>query len=164
MEQLRYLSLWWDFCWRAGFWEAFWFFCCTLFFFFFFFFFSSIFVCLIVSAFNIPKNSKFFFPPNVLILSWICSSISSVIYYFHNFTPCELFTPALVSGLSLKSDSNSPQFSWTLLSILADLINTGLDDLDSSTDFHFLQPLLQAFGDCSKRTNYNWYNLHSHVP
>ena len=35
---------------------------------------------------------------------------------------------------------------------------------DSSSDFNFFQSLFQAFWDCSKSTNYNWYHRHSHVP
>ena len=30
--------------------------------------------------------------------------------------------------------------------------------------FQVLQSVCQSFGDCTKSTNYNWYNHHFHVP
>ena len=59
------------------------------------------------------------------------------------------------------SDSKSPQVSRTLLSILAVLnnavvwmVSTRPPTSKSSSPFSY----------CSKRTNYNWYNCHLHVP
>ena len=40
----------------------------------------------------------------------------------------------------------------------------GLDGLDSFSDFWFLQSFFQAFGDCSKCTDCNWYCYHPLVP
>ena len=34
----------------------------------------------------------------------------------------------------------------------------------SSSYFQVLQSLYQSFDDCTKSTNYNWYNRHFHVP
>ena len=39
-----------------------------------------------------------------------------------------------------------------------------LDGLDSTSDFQFLQSLLQTLKDYSECTDYNWYYLHLHVP
>ena len=48
---------------------------------------------------------------------------------------CEFFTPALVNGLSLESDSKSTQISRTLLSILTNLkVYYSLEGLGSSSD------------------------------
>ena len=38
-----------------------------------------------------------------------------------------------------------------------------MDGLQSSCYFQVLQSLYQHFGDCTKSTNYNWYNCHFHV-
>ena len=38
-----------------------------------------------------------------------------------------------------------------------------LDSLHPSRYFQLLQSLYQSFGDCTKSTNYNWYNRHFHV-
>ena len=63
------------------------------------------------------------------------------------------------------SDSKSPQVSGTLLRIFSQTQQRwSLDSFVSPTDFQFLQPFLQASGDCSKCTNNNWYYLDPHVP
>ena len=51
----------------------------------------------------------------------------------------------------------------TLLSILADLNNVLVWTVWTSHYFHVLWSLHQSFGDCTKSTNYNWYNRHFHV-
>ena len=82
------------------------------------------------------------------------------------FVLCEFFTSVLADGLSLE-------FEWQQVS-------SGLQDssqysgwsqqccslvkLDSSLDFQYFQSPFQAFGDCSKCTNYNWYHYHPPVP
>ena len=55
---------------------------------------------------------------------WITLPTQSyiVLYSFYYFIPWEFFTPALADGLSLKFEwQQSPQVSWTFLSILNDL-------------------------------------------
>ena len=39
-----------------------------------------------------------------------------------------------------------------------------LDSLHPSHYFQVSQSLYQSFGDCTKSTNYNWYNRHFHAP
>ena len=39
-----------------------------------------------------------------------------------------------------------------------------LDGFDSSSDFQLHQPFFQAFADCFKSLNYNWYHCHAQVP
>ena len=39
-----------------------------------------------------------------------------------------------------------------------------MDDLHPSTYFQVLLSFYQSFGDCTKSTNFNWYNCHFHVP
>ena len=56
------------------------------------------------------------------------------------------------------SDSNSLQVSRTLFIILADLNNNILWMVFASP----ISITYQAFGDCSKRTNYNWDYFMSH--
>ena len=63
------------------------------------------------------------------------------------------------------SDSKSPQVSRTLLSILADL-NNAVVRMVSTRVFisKSSSPCYQTFGDCTERTNYNWYHRHFYVP
>ena len=69
------------------------------------------------------------------------------------------FTLVLTGGFSLKYEW---QQASSLLNILIDLTQDGLD---SSADLQFTLSLLQAFGKCSKCTNYNWYDSHLlHLP
>ena len=56
------------------------------------------------------------------------------------------------------SDSKSPQFSRTLLSILADLSNAVVWSLHSSSNLQIFQSLNQFFSDYTKPANYNWYH------
>ena len=84
------------------------------------------------------------------------------------------------------SDGKSPQVSKTLLSILTVLNNAivwmvSTRPPTSKTSSPFINPLVigqsqsvllfpihpvlcQSFDDCTKSTNYNWYNCHLHVP
>ena len=73
--------------------------------------------------------------------------------------------PALVGGLSLNSDdSESPQISWTLLNIPADLDNT-VDWMFSSLPLISNSfSIFSSLWGHSKCTNYNWYHRHSHLP
>ena len=70
---------------------------------------------------------------------------------YHYFTSGKFFIPELAGGVSLES-------VWQLLSSgLQDSSEysnqypqySGLDGLDSSADFLFLQSLFQTFGNCS---------------
>ena len=38
-----------------------------------------------------------------------------------------------------------------------------LDGLHSFSYFQVLQSLYQTFGDCTERSNYNWYHCHFHI-
>ena len=60
---------------------------------------------------------------------------------------------------------HSPQFSRTLLSNLGDL-NNAVVWMTSSRLFYFQvhQSVYQFFSDCTRSTNYNWYNRHFLVP
>ena len=69
----------------------------------------------------------------------------------------EFFTSALANGISLEP----PQVSRTLLSNLAVLNNVVVWMVSTR------QPTSKSsnpFSYYSKRTNYNWYNCHLHVP
>ena len=39
-----------------------------------------------------------------------------------------------------------------------------MDGLNSSSYFQVLQSLYRSFGDCTKRTKYDWHHRHFHVP
>ena len=79
------------------------------------------------------------------------------------FPLCEYFTSIFVGGFSLK-------FEWqqvlrTLVSLLTDLISALVWIVSSClliSSFHSL--FFQAFGDCSKGSNYNWYHYHLPQP
>ena len=69
----------------------------------------------------------------------------STVFMYHYFT-CELFIPALASGLSLElSDSKSPQVSRALCNILAGLSNAAFW---VASIFSLI--FLETFGDCFK--------------
>ena len=78
------------------------------------------------------------------IISWNDYKLTDLFTYF---IPCDFFTSTLDNGLS---DSNSPQVSWTLLSILVDF-NNAVDGLGSSFDFQLFQTAFQSFGDWNSR-------------
>ena len=66
--------------------------------------------------------------------------------------PFEFSTPNLTNSFSLK-------FEWQQVS----KIRLGIEaDLDTAVVWIAFQSLYQAFGDCSKSTNYNWYHHHFH--
>ena len=76
------------------------------------------------------------------------------------------FTWVLADGFSLE-------FEWPQVS--SSLKDTShyfdrsqqccsLYSLHLSRYFRVFQSLYQSFGNCTKSTNYNWYNLHFHVP
>ena len=76
------------------------------------------------------------------------------------------FTPVSTDGFSLEFEW------WQVSSSLLDSSQYSgwsqqcccLDSLHPSHYFQVLQSLYQSFGDCTKNTNYNWYNSHFHVP
>ena len=110
------------------------------------------------------------------------------------FTPLVFFTSVLADGFSLESewqqvslllysfessshqrfliffllessDSKSPQVSWTLLNIPANLNNAVIQIVSpSSPYFQVLQSLNQSFGDYTECTTYYWYYSHLYVP
>ena len=47
-----------------------------------------------------------------------------------------------------------------IIIIIIILLYSSLDGLHTSSYFQVLQSLYQSFGDCTKRTNYNWYQRH----
>ena len=61
------------------------------------------------------------------------------------------------------TESKFPQVSRTLLRILADL-NNAVVWMVSNRYFQVFLSLYQSFGDCTKNTNYNWYNRCFRVP
>ena len=82
------------------------------------------------------------------------------------FTPWEFFTSALTYGFQLK-------FEWQQVSSsLQDSSQyfgrsppcCSLDSLLPSRYFKVFQSWYQSFDECTKSTNYNWYNRHFHVP
>ena len=66
--------------------------------------------------------------------------------------------PLISSALPQSPFQDSSKYSSLILHCC------GLDGLNSSSDFQFSLFLFQAFGDCSKCTNYNWYCYLLHVP
>ena len=87
-------------------------------------------------------------------------------YYYYYFTPWEFFTSALADGFSLEFERrhvssnllDSSQYSGRSQQCCC------LESLHPSRYFHVLQSQFQSFGDCTKSTNYIWYNCHIHVP
>ena len=78
----------------------------------------------------------------------------------------EFFTPALADSFSLEFERQqvSSNLQYTSQYYGRSQQCNSLDGLHSSSYFQLLQSLDQFFGDCTKRTNYNWYNRHIHVP
>ena len=78
----------------------------------------------------------------------------------------EFFIPALANGFSMgfewqqvsSSLQNSSQYSSRSQNCCS------LDGLHPSCYFQLRQFFYQSFSDCTKSTNYNWYNCHFHVP
>ena len=75
--------------------------------------------------------------------------------------------------LSVLADGFSMEFEWQqVLSSLQDSSQYSvhsqwcynLDSLHPSHNFQVVWCLYQSFCDCTKSTNYNWYNRHFHVP
>ena len=69
-------------------------------------------------------------------------------------------TPVLANGLLLELEwqqDHSQHSDWSQQCC-------SLDCLHPSRCFLVLQSLNQSFHDCTKSTNYNWYNRHFHVP
>ena len=100
--------------------------------------------------------------PQSLHLLFCCVlSILALIW----LVPYQIVTPALVDGLLLEYEGQKVSFNSRILpSILADLFNAILDGFGSSSDLQLFQLSCQAFGDHSKRSNYNWYHYYFHVP
>ena len=75
--------------------------------------------------------------------------------HYYNFTPCEFIIPALAVGLSLVSEKQQLSLSLLDSSQYSSLFQQCciLDDLDSSSDFQFLQSFFEAFRDRSKHRN-----------
>ena len=75
------------------------------------------------------------------ILYQVVSSLIFFLRYYYYYYYCEIFAPAVIGGLSLESGweqissglQDSPEYSSRTLQCC------GLDDLDSSSDFQFLQ-------------------------
>ena len=96
----------------------------------------------------------------------IMPSIIALTYKdYHYFTPCEFFTPASVSGLSMESawlQVSSEVQDSSQYSDQSHQCNS-LENFNSSIVFHFFQSLFQASRDRSKYTNYNWYHRRLYV-
>ena len=101
--------------------------------------------------------------PNSIPTSWlyILTVCIIIILLFWEF-----FTSALADGFPLESErqqvstslGDSSQYSGRSQQY------SSLDGLHSSSYFQLLQSLQQSFGDCTERTNYNWYHRHFHIP
>ena len=78
-------------------------------------------------------------------------------YYYYYYSSFSHQRQPIVSNLSL-SKSKSGLFSvfWP--------ISTMLDSHYLSSNFQILNSFYQTFGDCTKRTNYNWYNRLFNAP
>ena len=95
------------------------------------------------------------------------STIRQVLFFVdYYFTPWEFFTSALADGFPLEFEwqpvssgrEDSTQYSdWSKQCC-------SYDCLHRPRCFKLLQSLYQSFGDCTKITDYNWYNGHFHVP
>ena len=96
-----------------------------------------------------------------LILIILCLPRISKSY----FSPLRVFHTRLADGFSLELEwqqvssslQNSSQYSGLSQQYCS------LDGLHSSY-FQVLQSLYQTIGDCTERTNYNWYHSRFHVP
>ena len=60
------------------------------------------------------------------------------------------------------SKSNSPQVSWTLLGILADIVVLR-SGYESSSNLHFIGSLFQVLDDWSKVSDDDWYYCHLYI-
>ena len=81
-------------------------------------------------------------------------------------TSCVFFLPALAVGLSLGSKG---QQVFSGVQVSSQHSNRSkqccsLGCLHSSSHFQVILPFYQSFGNCTKCTDYNWYNRHFHVP
>ena len=82
------------------------------------------------------------------------------------FIMISLFTSfsRLVVFLYILNDTESPQISWSLLSVFVGLKQCcDPNGLDSSSDFRFLQSSFKFLGTNSKRINYNCYYCQCYV-
>ena len=69
------------------------------------------------------------------------------------------FTGVWVTTSHLESSGLFSVF-WPILIFISGQV----DGLYLFFDFQVFQSLYRAFGNCSERTNYNWYHRHFHVP
>ena len=103
------------------------------------------------------------------LLVWQIHKLTSsflFISYYHHFTLSEFFTSASAGGHLLESEWQrvSSGFQDSSQYFGCSQQSCSLDDLNSFSNFQFIQPIFKAFGDHSKCTKYNWYHCHSHVP
>ena len=89
-----------------------------------------------------------------------CSTGFLYYYYYYYFTPWEFFTSALADGFLLKFEWQQISSSFQDTSQYSGRSQQcySLDSLYPSRYLKVLQSLYQSFGDCTKSTNYNWYN------
>ena len=80
-------------------------------------------------------------------------TVSSII-----FTPWKFFTEVWVTSL-FKSPGLFSVF-W----LISKMQLVRWSPPPPSRYFQVLQSLYQSFGDCTKSSNYNWYNRHFHMP
>ena len=110
------------------------------------------------------------------ISEWITLSIQSclVSYSFcanllHSlviiFSPWEFFTSALAESFPLEFEWQQVSSSLQDFSQYSDRSQQccSLDSPHLSPYFQVIQSLYESFGDCTKSTNNNWYNLLFHV-
>ena len=101
-----------------------------------------------------------------------CASFSrtdSGLYIYHLFVMVKLqFLSLWEFFTSANADGFQLDFEWQQVSSsLQDSAQRECCCLDSLHPFRYfqvLQSLYQSFADCTKSTDYNWYNPHFHVP
>ena len=88
------------------------------------------------------------------------------LYYFFFLLLREFFTSAIADGLSLKSELQPVSTSLQDSSRYSGRFQQypSLNTLYSSFYFQVLQSLYHSFLDCTKSTNYNWYNCQFQAP
>ena len=72
----------------------------------------------------------------------------------------------LYSNYTQSSPSKNRNINYIsiYLRVLRYLSSGAIFYIHSCPDFQFFQFLYQSFGDCTERTDYNWYDRHFHVP
>ena len=103
------------------------------------------------------------FPPTTYLLY---SFYLLLLFYILLLLPESFSHSEWADGLSLEFEWQQISSSFQVSSQYSGRSQRccSLDGLHASSYFQVLQSMSQSFGDCTKSTNYNWYNRYYHVP